>query len=338
MASGDSMKFGLWDKYANRMLEKTTYTRYESIIPLPGYVEIDRIRRLEELEDPLDTNHELVRSDVADMIAEMIKKENIRDFKKLLERVMNEICSLIEYDHIHASASVRWRSMAYTYQTADEVFGTGRGICGELSLAMISVLRRLGVKASLIRPHVSHLAVIVEDNNGRHYLVDPTTMTIKELRAEEIPRFARTPKSKYIIGPITLDEFKKTTIEKRKRYGKRIKPDITAEEALDLEYARHCTTLPFNTELGRRFREYLDRIGYCKATLSELEATILADSIAECGRPEHGREPSCYARAWHEFTIIKAKMDRILRKGKEIDIEDIHELVEEIKEREKRKK
>lgn len=264
-----------------------------------GYILISEHKRLEELEDPLDTNHIAVKSDIAEELSRKITGSNT---KEIVRNALMLVVNTVAYDSIHSNASVNWRTMAYTYMRADEALRTNTGICGEQSLALVSILRYKGIKASLIRPYISHIRVIVEDGD-RYYIADTVSESLWEY-VGPLRRFAKSHKSKYIIGVITVDEFYKYTIIRRKKFGWRIKHDITAEEALDLEYARHCYRLPFKTELGKAFVETLFDIGYCRRLFRDSSLAIMfGNIISDCGRPEEEVNRLCYKEAWEYLSI-----------------------------------
>jgi hypothetical protein len=234
----------------------------------------------------------------------------------------------IEYDTVHANASREWRSLAYTYMTAEEAMRLGRGICGEMSLALVSTLRSIGIPASLYRPQLSHIAVVVENPvTGTKFEVDPTFGVVKML-GKWVYRKKVREDSNYTYGAVKLEEFWKTTLRKRRRLGEKyIGRRYSPEEALDYEYARHCIEpLPYSTERGVRYLQYLKDIGYCMRTFRPGEryyAELFARIVSRCPRPEdeeHGIEEKamCYRSAWEEFRKVKKMLDREMERILEV--------------------
>ena len=294
-------------KYFYNIIEVLESDRFYAVVP-KDYVEVGEISSLSELEDPLNTDHPLVKSDIAE---EMSRKLYGRNLLEVLKTALALVRKNVVYDSIHANASVNWRTMAYTYMTAHEALMAGRGICGEQSLALISILRYRGIKAGLIRPSFSHLAVLVEAGDNTFYKIDTVSGMIYT-HVGRLKRFARTPESKYVIGAISLDEFNETTVSRRKRFGYNIKRNISAMEALDLEYVRHCMSPPYNTDLGLAFLSWLMDIGYCRnLIMNESLAIIFGDIIAQCPRPETRVTKQCYDEAWNRYLLRLEAMKRI---------------------------
>ncbi len=309
--------------------ESLSYSRFD---PCPTCRYSEHVESLLDFE-PQTTDNPLVKSDIAKSLADKIRQEiggapteNDEQFKKWLDQVMKFFTSMMEYDSVHANASRNWRSLAYTYMTADEALRLRRGICGELSLALVSVLRYLGLPASLYRPYFSHIAVVVENpSTGTKYILDPTSGIVEKYPSKTLIRKAKTEKSKYFYGPVRLEEFYETTVGKRRRLGRKyIGRNFTPEEALDYEYARHCLyPLPYGTERGRRFLDYLTRIGYCKrlfdARTERIEAEIFARIVASCPRPEDPDVPleekvNCYVSAWEKFEKSVEELRKMMRR------------------------
>lgn len=267
--------------------------------------------------EPQTTDDPAINSEIARSIAKKIIEEigtppqNDEEFVKYLRKVLDIFKTYVNYDEVHANASRHWRTMAYTYMTADEALRLGRGICGELSLALMSILRSIGIPTVLERPAYSHIDLIVQNpTTGTKYRIDPTFGTV-EKAPDILIRKSATEESNYIYGPIRLEEFWKTTLRRRRRLGEKyIGEDYTPEEALDYEYARHCIyPLPYGTEKGRKYLEYLKEIGYCQELFTpneKTEAMIFGSEIAECPRPEDPTVPeeeklSCYRKVWEKF-------------------------------------
>ncbi|RLF07859.1 MAG: hypothetical protein DRJ69_06745 [Thermoprotei archaeon] len=254
--------------------------------------------------DRLDKNHPLIRGRLVDEAAEQVRK-SCSGFDDCMKKAMDWVVGNIEYDEVHASASVNWRSSAYTYMTAEETIRLRRGICGEMSLVLLGILRRLNIPSYLARPSFSHIAVIAEKPwTGEKFLLDPTFNMIVELGLGNLPRYARSEESRYVIGPITLDEFAGWTVNRRKKLGRRVKRDITAEEAIDLEYARACAVPPHGTKLGYRMLRRLMDAGACEEVFDPDDAESIAlfmNLVSECPRPEDKIDAGCYARAWSMF-------------------------------------
>lgn len=304
--------------------ESFSYLRYN---PCPQCKYTEYVKSLRDFE-PQTTDNPLVKSEIAKALADRVRTEigtaprDDREFRNWLEKLVTLLDQYLEYDSVHANASRNWRSLAYTYMSADEALRLGRGICGELSLALVSVLRYLGVPASLYRPYFSHIAVVVENpSTGTKYIVDITSGTVETYPSKTLLRKAKTSKSKYFYGPVRLEEFYETTISKRRRLGEEyIGKDFTAEEAIDYEYARHCLQPPYGTERGKKFLEYLTKIGYCKKIFSDkerVEAQMFARIVASCPRPEDPNVPleekvRCYEDAWRRFESQYEKMRKLL--------------------------
>jgi len=276
-----------------------TETRGCVVCPPSGVKKIGEVISLRDFE-PQTTDHWLISGETLDRLAQLVKGDNaVEKMRSALDLVMKKI----KYDDIHANASRNWRRLAYTYLTGEEAARLGRGICGELSLALVGILRRHGIPASLVRPSFSHIAVVAEDEEGNKWFLDPTTGQMRIIGKEALPRFAK-PGSNYVYGPITLDEFAKTTVLRRKEFQRRLR--LTPEEALDYEYARHCfKDLPFGTEKGKKFLEELVESGYCRYLVgSRLLAEVIGSKLSGCPRPEEKIDRSCYGLKWSE--VVRA--------------------------------
>jgi len=280
----------------------------------PGYRKIGEVERLSEL-DGLKP-HPLIESSEIEKAAGRLAvyRDGRLDFEETLRNVLEYVVENVKYDHIHADSSVNWRRIGYTYLTADEAYRLRTGICGEQSLVAVSILRTLGIPATLHRPYRSHIAVVAEnpENPGEKVILDTVSKTMRRVKGR-VPRFAR---KKYIIGPISLDEFNKQTLTVRRKTGNaRAGQNLTATEALDLEYVDHCLEPPFNTDKGRgKLKKYLET-GVCKRVSEDYgEALMVGGAIASCRR-KHPLEDSefikCMEKEWIDIDRYREKTRKI---------------------------
>ncbi|NPA70781.1 MAG: hypothetical protein GXO26_08225 [Crenarchaeota archaeon] len=255
------------------------------------------------------------RSNIAETISKRIIElagpppMNDEEFVNYLSKIVNLFKTYLDYDEIHANAERYWNSLAYTFLTPGEVLRLGRGSSSELSLALLTVLKRIGLPVAAYRPGYSHISLIVQNPvTGSKYMIDPTFGKI-----EKTPDILirKSENNEDIYGPLTLEELWRNIVEERRRLGEKyIGMNYTPEEALDYEYARHCIyPLPYGTEKGRKYLEYLKEIGYCQTLFTpdeKVEAMIFSSEIVRCPRPEDPNisieeKASCYRKAWERF-------------------------------------
>jgi len=322
-----------WFEWLRRKIEEF----YEILarIPTPytppkGYIKVGELEDLSEFTNP---DERLIRSDILKDVARKLAKYDERgelDVERTLKEIVKWIDKNFEYDIVHANASRNWRALAYTYLNADETVRLGRGICGELSQVVVKLARELGLRASLVRPQISHLAVLVEDpKTGKRWLVDPTYGLVRRVRSKiKLSRYAKSKKSKYVVGVITLDEFNKTTVGKRKKLGHktvrrlRLKgrgEKLTPEEAFDLEYVFHCLKPIFNTKLGREMLIEVQKNGYCRRIFdekSELHTALTFGDLvsSRCGRYRRSSDYlECVSKVWDELEKSKKEYEEFIR-------------------------
>ena len=83
---------------------KTVYS------PPKHYREV-RLGSISDLENPLDTEHELIRSEKLKEIAKqlLVRKRRGVDYRESMRRAFEWVVTNLEYDDVHAVASRLWR-------------------------------------------------------------------------------------------------------------------------------------------------------------------------------------------------------------------------------------
>lgn len=303
--------------------------------PRPYYRRVE-VRRIEDIDDPLKKDHWLIESEYLRNVARelAVYRGNKLDFVATIRNVYDWVRRGILYDNVHAEASRKWRKrFNVTYLTADECARLRRGICGEMALVMLKILRELGIPAVLVRPSVSHLAVLVKHPEKEEYwLLDPVTGHFGKVPKYEAVARYESPTGKYAVGIVSLDEFAEQTIKKRRRLAEKL--GLSPEEAIDLEYAIQCMEdLPYQTDFGTKVLNYLKEVGYCARTFRSYvtEDVYLASSFFEEVAERCGKVPveriakfdipekylMCVRRAWEEvylqlYNEFKEELERLL--------------------------
>jgi len=212
---------------------------YEAVAPFlrgQGY-KTQEIYDLSQVENPLDTSHWAVRLNKNARRTARRLQEKSPSVEDLIVNVSQWTHDKIQYDSDHFSASTNWRKpeIISWASTANETYRTRVGICRERSLLMVAMLRYLGVKSSLFRPHESHLAVAVQYKPGMFAIADPTFDKVDFVENRPLT-IAYRKEGLYTYGVTPLHSFVLWTLARRRKLTyQKLGKKVSAEEALKAE-------------------------------------------------------------------------------------------------------